>query len=59
MGKMDIDIRNKTQRLYGAVPLMCCQTSSWIMGSRIYAEGRTQIPVSSPTTKDSLVQDPR
>ena len=28
------------------------------MGSRIYGEGRTQIPLSSPTTIDPLAQDP-
>ena len=28
------------------------------MGSRIYEEGRTQIPLSSPTTIDPLAQDP-
>ena len=27
---------------------MPCKNSSWIMDSRIYGEGRTQIPLSSP-----------
>ena len=58
VGKMDMNVRNKTQRLYSALPLMRCQNSSWIMGLRIYGEGRTQIPLSSPTTIDSLAQDP-
>ena len=32
------------------------QNSSWIMGLRIYEEGRTQISLNSPTTIDPLAQ---
>ena len=38
---------------------MSCQNSLWIMGSRIYGVGRTQIPLSSLATIDSLAQVPR
>ena len=38
--------------------LCIVKTKQWIMGSRIYGEGRTQIPLSSLTVIDSLVQDP-
>ena len=31
----------------------------WIMDSKIYREGITQIPLSLPTTIDSLAQDPQ
>ena len=34
----------------GAVPIMPCEDSSWIMGMNIYGEGRTQIPLSSSAT---------
>ena len=40
------------------VPIMPCQNSSWIMGSRIYEERRTQIPLSSPAGIDPLAKDP-
>ena len=36
---------------------MYCQNSSWKIGSRIYGEEKSQVPLSSPTTIDSLVQD--
>ena len=43
----------------GAAPVMPCQNSSLIMGLRIYGEGRTQIPLSSPATIGPLasIQD--
>ena len=40
------------------VSIMRCQNSPWIIGLRIYREGKTQIPLSSPTTKYLLAQDP-
>ena len=41
------------------IPIMPCQNSLWIMGLRIYGEGKTKIRLSSPTntTIDPLVQD--
>ena len=45
--KMDTD---------GAAPVMPYQISSWIMAMRIYGEGRTQIPLSSPTTIGTLIR---
>ena len=39
------------------VSIMLCQNSSWIMDWKIYGEGRTQIPLSSPATIDLLAQD--
>ena len=46
MDKMDKYGGNKTQRLY-----RCCSNYAVIVGYglRIYGEGRTQIPLSSPT----------
>ena len=38
--------------------ILPCLNSSCIMGWRIYREGRTQIPLSSPVTTDSLAEDP-
>ena len=52
--KMERDGGNKT--LY-VISIMPCQNSSWIMDWRIYGEGRTQIPLSSPTRIDFLAQD--
>ena len=63
MDKIDRDGENKTHTLLidfiGAVPVMPCLNSSWIMGLRIYGEGRTQIPLSSPATIGPLprIQD--
>ena len=45
MDKIDWDDENKTQRLYRH-----CSNYKLIMGLRIYGEGRTQIPPSSPAT---------
>ena len=39
-------------------PIMPCQKSSRIMGSRIYGEGRTQISLNSHTMIDPPTQDP-
>ena len=43
-------VKIKHKDFAGAVPIMPCQNSSWIMGLRIYEEGRTQIPLRSPAT---------
>ena len=40
-------VKIKHKDFIGAVPIMLCLNSSWIMGLRIYGEGRTQIPPSS------------
>ena len=50
MDKIDRDSENKTKYFIGAVPIMSCVKSLWIMGLRIYEEGRTQIPLSSSAT---------
>ena len=54
MDKIERDGRNKTLYVISIIP---CQNSSWIMDWKIYGEGRTQIPLSSPTTIDLLAQD--
>ena len=48
--KIDRDDENKTQRLYRCCSNHALYKSSWIMSLRIYGEGRTQIPLSSPAT---------
>ena len=58
MDKMDRDGENKTQRLYWCCSNYVCQSSSWIMDLRIYGDGRTQIPLSSPL-RQVLWQGPR
>ena len=59
MDKMDRDGGNKTQRLcINMVLIMSCQNLSWKIGSRIYGEGKNQIPLSSTTTSNPLAQDP-
>ena len=58
MDKTDRDGENKTQRLYRFGSNYILQNSLWIMGWRIYREGRTQIPLSSPTMIDPQTQDP-
>ena len=55
--KMDKDGRNKTQRFYRCGSNYAL-SKFWIMGSRIYGKGRTQTPLTSPTTIDPLAQDP-
>ena len=47
---MDRDGENKTQRPYWYTPVIPSLNSSWITRLRIYGEGRTQIPLNSPTT---------
>ena len=47
----------KHKDFVGLVSINPRQNSSCIMGSRIYEEGRTQIPTSSPTTIDPRPQD--
>ena len=37
-------VKIKHKDFIGAVPIMPCEKSSWIMGLRIYREGRTQNP---------------
>ena len=41
-------VKIKHKDFKGSAPVMPCQNSFWIMGLRIYEEGRTQIPLSSP-----------
>ena len=57
--KIDRDDENKTQRLYRCCSNRALYNSSWIMSLRIYGEGRTQIPLSSPATIGPLprIQD--
>ena len=43
-------VKIKHKDFIGAIQIMPCLNSSWIMGLRIYGEGRTQIPSSSPAT---------
>ena len=53
---------NKTQRhgtpdlLPDAAPVMPCQNSLWITGLRIYGEGRTRTPLTSPATIGPLAR---
>ena len=49
----EIEKKIKHKDVIGAVPIMLCQNPSWIMGFRIYGEGRTQISLSSPATRGS------
>ena len=42
-------VKIKHKDRIGTAPVMPCQNSSWITSLRIYGEGRTQIPLSSPT----------
>ena len=59
MDKIDRDGENKHRDFIGAVPIVICENSSWIMGLRIYGERRTQIPLSSPAAIGPLprIQD--
>ena len=45
-----VEIKHKD--FIGVVPIIPCLNSSWIMGLRIHRKGTTQIPLSSPATKD-------
>ena len=49
-------LKMKHKDFIGAASVMSCQYSSWIMGLRIYGEGRTQIPLSSPATIGPLAR---
>ena len=40
------------------VPILPCQNWPWIIGSKIYGEGRAKVPLSSPNMIDVLTQDP-
>ena len=48
MNKIEMNGRNKT--IYKCHFNYAYQNSSWIMDWRIYGEGKTQIPLSSPAT---------
>ena len=52
-------VKIKHKDVLDVVPIMLCQSSSWIMSSRIYGKGRTLNLLSSPITIDPLAQDPR
>ena len=41
-------VKRKHKDFIAATLVVTCQNSSWIMGLRIYGEGRTQIPLSLP-----------
>ena len=49
-------VKIKHKYLAGTASVMPCQNSSWIPSLRIYGEGRTQIPLSSPTTIGPLAR---
>ena len=52
-------VKIKQKNFIGAVPIMPCLNSSWIMSLGIYGEGRTKIPLSSSATIGPLprIQD--
>ena len=50
-----VEVKNKDFTV--AVRIMTCQNSPCVMGLRIYGEGRTHIPLSSPAAIDPLGQD--
>ena len=52
-------VKTKHKEFADDIPIMLCQHSSWIMGSKINKEGRIQIPLSSPIMVDTLAQNPR
>ena len=54
MDKIDRDGENKTQRLYRCYFNYALSKLSWIMGLRIYGEGRTHIPPSLSVTTGPL-----
>ena len=51
-----VEIKHKD--FIDVVPITPCKNLLWIMGSKIYGEGRSEIPLSSPTTIDPPAQDP-
>ena len=50
-----VEVKNKDFTV--AVQIMTCQNSPCVMSLRIYGEGRTHIPLSSPAAIDPLGQD--
>ena len=54
MDKIGRDGENKTKRLYRCCSNYALSNSSWIMGLRIYEEGRTQIPPGLSATIGTL-----
>ena len=50
-------VKIKHKDLIGAAPVMPCQNALWIASLRIYREGRTQIPLSSPATIGPLARN--
>ena len=51
-----VEIRPKD--FINIVPVIPYRNLLWIMGSRIYRKGKTQIPLSPPITIDAQAQDP-
>ena len=51
-----VEIRPKD--FINIVPVISYRNLLWIMGSRIYRKGKTQIPLSPPITIDAQAQDP-
>ena len=43
-------VKIKQNNFIDAVPIMPRQNPLWIVGLKIYGEGRTQIPLRSPST---------
>ena len=50
-------VERKHTHFIDMVPIIPSQNSPWIMGLRIYGEWRTQFPLSSSATIESLAQD--
>ena len=51
-------VKTKHKDYINLVPTMPCENSSWIMGLKIYGEGRTQIPsLPAPTGPLPRIQD--
>ena len=48
----------KDKDFIDVVTVMSCQNSSWIIDSRIYGEGTTQVSLYSPDATDPLTQNP-
>ena len=56
MGRLDRDGEKKHKDFIGAISIMVCQISWWIMGLKIHGEERTQILLSSSATIGSLAK---
>ena len=52
-------VKTKHKEFINVVPIIPCQNSSWIKGSRISGGRRTQILLSLPPTIDHMAQDPQ